>query len=115
MAGIGNITGVLMTPKRVQHLLCHNGIVGHQMPRTQTVTHPWTSETLLVLHSDGLRSRWNLSDYPGLMGRHPSVIAGVLYRDFTRSSDDVTIIVVRELHHKSEDANHAESDGIPAP
>jgi len=114
-AGVGNITGVLMTPQRAQHLLCHSGIVGHQMPRTQTVTYPWTSQALLVLHSDGLKCRWNLSEYPGLIRRHPSVIAGVLYRDFTRGSDDVTIIVVRELHHKREDAYHGESDRIPAP
>jgi anti-sigma regulatory factor (Ser/Thr protein kinase) len=103
-AGVGNIMGVLLTPQRVQHLLCHSGIVGHQMPRTQTVTHPWTSQALLVLHSDGLKSRWNLADYPGLVRRHPSVIAGVLYRDFARGSDDVTVIVVRELHHEKKDA-----------
>jgi anti-sigma regulatory factor (Ser/Thr protein kinase)/serine/threonine protein phosphatase PrpC len=114
-AGVGNISGVLLTSQRAQHLFCHSGIVGHQMPRTQTVTHPWTSQALLVLHSDGLKSRWDLSDYPGLIRRHPSVIAGVLYRDFTRGSDDVTVIVVRELHQNKEDAYYEESDRIPAP
>src|SRR5437762_506214 len=28
--------------------------------------------------------------------RHPAVIAGVLYRDFNRGRDDVTVIAVRE-------------------
>jgi anti-sigma regulatory factor (Ser/Thr protein kinase) len=102
-AGAGNITGVLLTSQRVQHLLSHSGIVGHHMPRTQTVAYPWTSQSSLVLHSDGLKSRWNLSDYPGLMSRHPSVIAGVLYRDFVRGSDDVTVLVIRDRPHQRKD------------
>jgi hypothetical protein len=113
--GVGNITGVLLTPKRAQHLFCHSGIVGHQMPRHQTMTYPWTSQALIVLHSDGLMSRWNLSDYPGLVRRHPSVIAGVLYRDFCRGSDDVTVIVMRELHHARKDANDGGPDRILTP
>ncbi len=33
--------------------------------------------------------------YPGLGTRHPSVIAGVLYRDFSRRRDDVTVVVAK--------------------
>ena len=28
--------------------------------------------------------------------RHPAVIAGVLYRDFNRGRDDVTVVVAKE-------------------
>jgi hypothetical protein len=49
---------------------------------------------LLVLHSDGIATRWRLQDYAGLATRHPSVIAGVLYRDFHRERDDATALVV---------------------
>jgi hypothetical protein len=31
-----------------------------------------------------------------LIDCHPSVIAGVLYRDFARRRDDVTVLVLRE-------------------
>jgi hypothetical protein len=47
-----------------------------------------------VLHSDGLQTRWRLDAYTGLARRQPSLIAGVLYRDFTRGRDDVTVLVV---------------------
>ena len=50
---------------------------------------------LLVLHSDGLASHWALEDYPGLALRHPGLIAGVLYRDLDRGTDDVTVVVIR--------------------
>jgi len=46
------------------------------------------------MHSDGLQTRWDLAKYPGLWRRHPGVIAGVLYRDFRRGRDDVTIAVL---------------------
>ena len=47
------------------------------------------------MHSDGISARWSLDDYPGLVRRHPGVVAGLLYRDFQRESDDATVIVVR--------------------
>jgi hypothetical protein len=31
-----------------------------------------------------------------LLERHPSLIAGVLYRDYARGRDDVTVVLVRE-------------------
>jgi hypothetical protein len=51
---------------------------------------------VLVLHSDGLTSHWKLAAYSGLHVRHAAVIAGVLYRDFRRANDDVTVVVVKE-------------------
>jgi hypothetical protein len=46
------------------------------------------------MHSDGLQSRWRMADYPGLLHRHPAVIAAVLHRDFNRNRDDATVMVV---------------------
>ena len=53
----------------------------------------WNADSLLVMHSDGLATRWQLDKYPGLAMRHPALIAGVLYRDFSRGRDDVTVLV----------------------
>jgi hypothetical protein len=64
------------------------------MRRRQMFTYPWGPGAVVVLHSDGLQTRWRLEAYPGLARRHPSLIAGVLYRDFTRGRDDVTVLVV---------------------
>jgi hypothetical protein len=48
------------------------------------------------MFSDGLTTRWDLTAYPGLAHRSPALIAGVLYRDFSRRRDDVTVVVARE-------------------
>jgi hypothetical protein len=47
------------------------------------------------MHSDGLATQWQLSSYPGLVNKHPALIAGILYRDFRRERDDVTVLVAR--------------------
>lgn len=94
-AGVGNTTAVILSEARARHLVSHNGIVGHSLQRIEEFTYAWPPGALLIAHSDGLTSRWDLGRYPGLPLRHPSLIAGVLYRDFKRSRDDVTVVVAR--------------------
>ncbi len=94
--GVGNISGRVLIEENTRHLLSQNGIVGHQMRKIQQFTERWSKDALLVLSSDGLGTRWTFDGYPGLRYRHPSLIAGVLYRDFTRGTDDVTVLVVKE-------------------
>jgi anti-sigma regulatory factor (Ser/Thr protein kinase) len=93
-AGVGNIAGIIWTAIGSRGLASHNGIIGHDMRRRQAFTYPWSPDAVVVLHSDGLQTRWRLDAYPGLARRHPSLIAGVLYRDFARGRDDVTVLVV---------------------
>ncbi len=93
-AGVGNIAGIVWTATGRRGLASHNGIIGHAMRRQQVFTYPWSPDVVVVLHSDGLLTRWRLDAYPGLVRRHPSLIAGVLYRDFARGRDDVTVLVV---------------------
>lgn len=94
-AGLGNISATLANAGHCRGLASHNGTVGHHMSRIQEFTFPWGDESTLIMHSDGLGTRWNLADYPGLLSKHPSLIAAVLYRDFCRERDDVTVLVAR--------------------
>jgi anti-sigma regulatory factor (Ser/Thr protein kinase) len=94
-SGIGNISAVIVHDGATRSLVSHNGIVGHEARRIQEFAAPFPEGALLVLHSDGLATQWRLDAYPGLAGRHPGVVAGVLYRDFKRGRDDVTVVVAR--------------------
>jgi anti-sigma regulatory factor (Ser/Thr protein kinase) len=95
--GVGNIAAHLRSRAATQGrgLVSHNGIVGGTVRKIQEFEYECPVDGLLVLHSDGLQSRWDLERYAGLLARHPAVIAGVLYRDYTRGRDDVTVAVVR--------------------
>ena len=94
-AGVGNIATRLVHHTGSKNLVSDNGTLGASFRRAIECTHPWQPGMLLVMHSDGVSSQWDLEDYPGLANRHPSVIAGVLYRDFKRTRDDATVVVAR--------------------
>jgi anti-sigma regulatory factor (Ser/Thr protein kinase) len=96
-AGVGNISGALLSPHaKSQSLVSHNGTAGQSIDRIQGFTHPWPEGGMVVMHSDGLSNSWELEAYPGLSQKSPSLIAGVLYRDFVRRRDDVVVVVARE-------------------
>jgi len=94
-AGVGNISGSVMAGGSTRRLVSYNGIVGQVFSTHQEFAYPWPPGALLVLHSDGITTHWRLDAYPGLEQRHPSLIAGVLYRDFTRGRDDATVVVAK--------------------
>jgi anti-sigma regulatory factor (Ser/Thr protein kinase) len=94
-AGVGNVDGRIHVGLDAKtHLVPQNGIVGHAMPTPRTVNAEWPAGARLVLHSDGIISRWRLDAYPGLATAHPSLVAGIIYRDFGRERDDSTVIVL---------------------
>ena len=94
-AGVGNIGASIVVGDLSRGLASHNGTLGQTMERVQEFTYPWAPESILVMHSDGLMSRWDLGRYPGVSTKPASVIAALLYRDFTRGRDDVTVLVAK--------------------
>lgn len=92
-AGAGNISGLICTAGKTRSMVSMNGTVGHSIARVQQFTYPWLAGSALIMHSDGLSARWNVEQYPGLASRHPALLAGVLFRDFSRKRDDATILV----------------------
>jgi len=95
-AGLGNVCARLVAADRVRHLVSHNGTAGHAARRIDEFTYPWVSGDVLVMHTDGLATQRDLTAYPGLTERHPSLVAAVLYRDFARGRDDAAVVVARE-------------------
>lgn len=94
-AGIGNISATVIDGQSRRGIASHNGTLGHQMYKIQEFTVPWYPDSILVMHSDGLSSKWDLNQYPGLAGKHPSIIAAMLYQDFQRERDDVTVMITK--------------------
>lgn len=94
-AGIGNISAVLLTGTTSRSLVSHNGTLGVATSRIQEFRNDWPSDGILILHSDGVQTRWDLSNYAGLLARHPAVIAGTLLRDFRRQRDDASVVVLK--------------------
>jgi anti-sigma regulatory factor (Ser/Thr protein kinase) len=104
-AGIGNIVSSIVRPTASRGMASHNGTLGHHLHRIQEFTAPWDADSILVMHSDGLKTGWNLEMYPGIWSKHPGLIAGMLYRDFYRDRDDVTILIAKNRQTVSEPCN----------
>ena len=94
-AGVGNIAGSILTDGVGKGLFSHNGTLGAQVRKVQEFDYQWPPGSLLVMHSDGIQSRWSLADHPGLSQRDPALVAALLARDFTRGRDDTTVLVAR--------------------
>jgi anti-sigma regulatory factor (Ser/Thr protein kinase) len=94
-AGVGNISMRILNNGGSKSFGCDNGTLGTGVPRIREYSQPWMAGSVLVMHSDGVKTHWNHADYPGLVRRHPGLVAGLLYRDFRRERDDVTVVVAR--------------------
>lgn len=94
-AGIGNIAAVVLNGAERRHLISQNGILGHEYRKASEFSVPWQAQSILLLHSDGIGTQWDLERCPGLLARDPSLIAGMLYRDVLRGRDDATVVVIK--------------------
>jgi hypothetical protein len=96
LAGVGNIAAYILSPgKKPRAMVSHNGTVGHAVSRIQEFSFPWQDQDLLVMHSDGISSHWDLDSFPGLFVKHPSLIASAVYQQANRGRDDATVLVAR--------------------
>lgn len=91
--GVGNISATIVDPQARRSAVSMHGIVGHQMREAREFTYPWTHRSSLIMHSDGLTTKWNLDAYPALLTRDPVLTAAVLWKDHRRQNDDSTVVV----------------------
>ncbi|WP_027171747.1 ATP-binding SpoIIE family protein phosphatase [Methylobacterium sp. 10] len=94
-AGVGNVGGAVVAATVTKRTVSLAGTAGHAARRIQEFVYPMRPDDLFVLCSDGIATGWTLDAYPGIAAAHPSLVAGLIYRDFARARDDATVLVVR--------------------
>jgi len=94
ICGIGNISTRLYTGLECKNYTPYNGIVGHNIPRTlNSSVMPLERYQTIIMHSDGLRTRWNLTELASIVKYDPNIIAAALYKDNGRKNDDMSVLV----------------------
>ncbi len=93
--GVGNISASIRSSGTSRSMVSHNGTLGHSVRKIQEFQYPFPKGSLLVMHSDGMGTHWDLAAYPGIEMRHPAMIAAALYRDHSRGRDDLTVLALR--------------------
>ena len=94
-SGAGNIAGRLISGVSDKSLASQHGTVGVQIRHQHDARQAWPDHALLILHSDGLTTRWDLDNAQGILQHHPTVVAGWLLRDHSRGRDDATAVVLK--------------------
>ena len=96
-AGIGNIEVCLgdRGGKRFTPMI-RRGILGQaNAPKPVSTELPWNNDSLLVIHSDGIQSRWKWPEITA--GETPEELARQLVRNHGRIDDDATVIVAKSV------------------
>lgn len=96
LCGVGNIHTRTWNAMQAKTYLPYNGIIGHNLPRTinEQVGDEGTDQ-LLLLCSDGIRTRWDMSKYPGIFRYDMSILASAIYKDHARKTDDMSVVIVK--------------------
>jgi anti-sigma regulatory factor (Ser/Thr protein kinase) len=94
LAGRPDWTGRAARPAGAHGLVSSMGTLGlGQRLRPQAFVAPWREHSLFTAHTDGVRSSWDLSRYPGLTGHDPAVMAALIWRDAATRGDDAAVVV----------------------
>jgi hypothetical protein len=94
-AGVGNVEARVLGSREPARPIPINGTLGARLSQVRVWPHRWDEGTTLVLATDGISTTWDIDFYPGILGRSPQLLAGLLLRDFGRNSDDATVLVYR--------------------
>jgi anti-sigma regulatory factor (Ser/Thr protein kinase) len=93
--GAGNVSARLISGVQDRSLMSQHGTLGLQIRRLQEVRYEWPAHGVLVMHSDGIATRWDLRGAPEVLGCDAIVIAVWLLREHLRGPDDATVVVLR--------------------
>ena len=94
-AGLGNVAAVILTDGARRSMLSVPGIAGHQARAIRQFEYPVPPGAAIILHSDGISSRWAPADLPGVTARDPLVVAAALLAQAGSRRDDAGVLVLK--------------------
>lgn len=96
-AAIGDVRTCSYRPREARRFFSTAGVLGAsgQARKYHVEREPLREHDVIVMHSDGLTSRADISEELQLLRRHPIAIAAHLLEQFGRSNDDAIVLVAR--------------------
>lgn len=94
ICGVGNITTRLYQGITFRNCMPYNGIIGHSIPNTMSDSLIDEEKNhCIVMYSDGIRNRVDITKYHSVLKYDPAVIASLIVKDYSRHNDDTTVLV----------------------
>jgi anti-sigma regulatory factor (Ser/Thr protein kinase) len=98
ICGVGNIHTRLHQGLEYKNYICNNGIIGLNIPRRlENASFEKEKFQLLILCSDGIRTKWDLTRYPAILKYDAIILAAAIYKDHARKTDDMSVLIVKVL------------------
>jgi len=94
-AGLGNIAASILSDGSRKSMLSVPGIAGHQARTIRQFEYQVPPGAAVVLHSDGITSRWEAAALPGVADKDPLLIAAVLLAEAGIHRDDAGVLVLK--------------------
>ncbi|MBE9461673.1 ATP-binding SpoIIE family protein phosphatase [Dyadobacter subterraneus] len=96
ICGVGNISTRLCNAITSRTHVPYNGILGLNISsRIESQTILNESGSYMVFCSDGISSRWETGKHTSVFKYDLSILAAVIYKEYARHSDDMSIVVVK--------------------
>jgi len=94
-AGLGNVAASIVSGGERKSMISLPGIAGHQARAIRQFEYQVPPGAAVILHSDGISSRWEAAALPGLEARDPLLIAAVLLAEAGVHRDDAGVLVLK--------------------
>ena len=94
-AGLGNVAAVILADGARKSMVSVPGIAGHQARAIRQFEYNAPPGAAIILHSDGISSRWDPASLPGLNARDPLLVAAALLAQAGSRRDDAGVLVLK--------------------
>ena len=94
-AGLGNVAASVVSDGQRKSMISIPGIAGIQARTIRQFEYEAPPGSAVILHSDGVSSRWEAAALPALEARDPLLIAAVLLAEAGVHRDDAGVLVLK--------------------
>ncbi len=94
-AGLGNIAAMILADGIRKGMVSVPGIAGHQARQIRQFDYDAPPGAAIILHSDGVSSRWQPDAFPGLSSTDPLIIAAAVLAEAGTRRDDACVLVIK--------------------
>ena len=94
-AGLGNIAATILAGGTRRGMISVPGIAGHQARSIRQFEYSAPPGAAIILHSDGISSRWEPAALPGLNAKDPLLVGAALLAQAGSRRDDAGVLVLK--------------------
>ena len=96
ICGVGNILTRMYSGIEYKNYMPYNGTLGLNIPNSMKTTIVQGEKNQhLIMSSDGIRTRWELTRYPAIYKYDSLVLAASIYKDYCRYTDDASVFIAK--------------------